>query len=50
MVTRAGPHRGVMPRSWQGHLKVTARSNQLKTGKNSLFLVAFTTHMFTSDV
>ena len=29
---------GATPRSWQGHLKVTARSNQLKLGKNSIFL------------
>ena len=29
---------GATPRSWQGHLKVTAKSNQLKLGKNSLFV------------
>ena len=29
---------GATPRSWQGHLKVTARANQLKLGKNSLFV------------
>ena len=37
----------VMARSSEGHLKVTARSNQLKTGKNSLF---FFTILSTSDV
>ena len=36
----------VMSRSSIGHLKVTARSNQLKAGKNSLFF----TILFTSDV
>ena len=34
-----------MARSSEGHLKVTARSNQLKTGK-----IAFFTILFTSDV
>ena len=29
---------GATPRSWQGHLKVTARSNQLKLGRHSLFV------------
>ena len=29
------------PRSWQGHLKVTARSNQLKMDENNLFLFLF---------
>ena len=29
---------GATPRSWQDHLKVTARSNQLKLGKRSLFV------------
>ena len=28
-------------RSWQGHLKVTARSNQLKMDENNLFLLFF---------
>ena len=27
------------PKSWQGHLKVTARSNQLKMDENNLFLL-----------
>ena len=31
--------RGVTPRSQQGHLKVTGRSNQLKIGRISLFLL-----------
>ena len=26
------------PRLWQGHLKVTARSNHLKMGENSYFV------------
>ena len=29
------------PRSWQGHLKVTARSSQLKMDENNLFLLFF---------
>ena len=28
-------------RSWQGHLKVTARSNQLKIDENNFFLLFF---------
>ena len=35
----AGRDRGVTPRSQQGHLKVTGRSNQLQSGENSLFLL-----------
>ena len=31
-----GFHRGVIPRSWQGHLKVTAKSNQLKMVESRL--------------
>ena len=34
-----GLHRGKSPRSCQGHLKVTERSNQLQIGENSLFLL-----------
>ena len=34
-----GLHWGVTRRSWQGHLKVTARSNQLKIGENNQFLL-----------
>ena len=29
---------GVTPRSLQGHIKVTARSNKLKSGENYLFV------------
>ena len=38
---------GATPKSQQGHLKVTAWSNQLKLGKNILFLVAILLHMVT---
>ena len=31
----------ITPRSWQGHLNVTGRSNQLQIGENSLFLCCF---------
>ena len=43
MVTWAGVglHMGVTPRSQQGHLKFTARSNQTKMGENSSFLLQF---------
>ena len=34
-----GLDRGVTPRSKQGHLKVTGRSNQIQIGENSLFLL-----------
>ena len=34
-----GFHRGVIQRSWGGHLKVTTRSNLLKMVENSLFLL-----------
>ena len=34
-----GLDRGVTPRSYQGHFKVTRRSTQLKAGENSLFLL-----------
>ena len=34
-----GLERGVTPRSQQGHLKVTGRSNQIQIGENSLFLL-----------
>ena len=34
-----GLDRGVTPRSQQGNLKVTGRSNQIQIGKNSLFLL-----------
>ena len=36
-----GLHMGVIPRSQRGHLKVTARSNQMKMGENSSFLLQF---------
>ena len=41
MVTWVGVvfHRGVIQRSWWGHLKGTIRSNLLKTVENSLFLL-----------
>ena len=41
MVTSVGVwfHRGVTLKSWWGHLKVKARSNQLKTVENNLFLL-----------
>ena len=35
----AGLHRDVTPRSQQGPLKVTGRSNQIQIGANSLFLL-----------
>ena len=34
-----GIDRGVTPRSQQGHLKVTGRSNQIQKGENGLFLL-----------
>ena len=34
-----GLDRGVTPRSQQGHIKVTGRSNQIQIGENSLFLL-----------
>ena len=39
MVTWVGVrlHGVVTPRSWQGHIKVTGRSNHLKNVENSLF-------------
>ena len=42
MVTRfgVGLDSGVTPRSQQGHLKVTGRSNQLQIGKNTHFFLA----------
>ena len=39
MVKRVGIYRSVTPRSWQGHLKVTRMSTQLKRSENILFLV-----------
>ena len=40
---------GATPRSWQGHLKVTARSNQLKLGRHSLF-VQFLLQLFSFEI
>ena len=34
-----GLDRGVTPKSQQGYLKVTGRSNQIQIGENSLFLL-----------
>ena len=42
-----GFHRVVSARIWEGHLKITARSNQRKTRENCLF---FSTLMFSLDV
>ena len=42
-----GFHRVVSARSWKGHLKITARSNERKTRENCLF---FSTLMFSLDV
>ena len=44
MVTEARLHMGVTPRPRRVHLMVTVRSNQVKMGKNRLFLCSCCAH------